>query len=174
MLKKVLIACLIIISGCKKKNNFSFVYSVPPEFELHVERFIAEGNSRGHYISINNLIIQYDSSLSLRYCAQSNIISSQNDVQKIISINARVKCWQNDEQLEALIFHEMGHCILGRDHDISLLPKGYPKSMMYPDDITLYSPCVYVIGDSCNKLYRRSYYIDELFNPSTPVPGWGK
>src|SRR5204863_130538 len=82
------------------------------------------------------LIIQYDSALSLQYCAQSNMISSQNDVQKIISVNARLKCWQNDIQLEALIFHELGHCILGRDHDMSLLPKGYPKSMMYPANIT--------------------------------------
>jgi len=174
MFKKTLLACVIIVLGCQKKNNFSLVYSVPPEFEYYVESFITEANARGHHISINDLIIQYDSALSLQYCAQSNMISSQNDVQKIISINARLKCWQNDVQLEALIFHELGHCILGRDHDTSLLPKGYPKTMMYPNDIALYSPCVYVFGDSCNKLYRRPYYIDELFDPATPVPDWGK
>jgi len=173
MLKKILIAC-IIIAGCQKKNNFSPVYKVPAEFESYVKSFTTEAQARGHYINLNNLIIQYDSSLSLQYCAKSNVISSQIDVQKIISLNAWLKCWQNDTQLETLIFHELGHCILGREHAVSLLPKGDPKTIMYPGDITLYSPCVYALGDSCNKVYRRAYYIDELFDPSTPVPDWGK
>ena len=43
---------------------------------------------------------------------------------------------------------------------------------MYPDDLTLYSPCAYPIDDSCNQLYKRDYYLDELFDPATPVPGW--
>ena len=41
------------------------------------------------------------------------------------------------------------------------------------DDLTLYSPCAYPIDDSCNQLYKRDYYLDELFDPATPVPGWG-
>ena len=45
---------------------------------------------------------------------------------------------------------------------------------MYPNDITLYSPCVYAIGDTCNKLYRKAYYVNELFDAATPVPDWGK
>ncbi|MEP7320203.1 MAG: hypothetical protein ABI921_15710 [Panacibacter sp.] len=102
------------------------------------------------------------------------MISTQNNVQKIISINPRIKCWQNSLQLETLIFHEMGHCMLGREHDTNLMPRGYAKSIMYPNDITLYSPCVYPIGDSCNQLYRRAYYVDELFDTSTPLPDWGK
>lgn len=171
MLKKILIAYIIIVLGCQKKNDF--VYNVPWEFEPYVQKFIAEANAKGHPLSINNLIIQYDYSQSFQYCAKSNVISSQNDVQKIISVNAQ-KCWQNDTQLETLIFHELGHCILGRNHDMSLLPKGDPKSIMYPDNIELYSPCVYAIGGPCDFLYRRSYYVDELFNPTTPVPDWGK
>lgn len=170
MVKKILIACIILTLGCQKKN--SFVYNVPAEFEPHVKKFISEANARGHFISINNLIIQYDYSQASLICATSNIISSDNDEQKIISVNAQ-KCWQNDVQLETLIFHELGHCILGRTHDGSQLPKGDPKSIMYPDNIELYSPCVYAINGTCDYLYRRPYYIDELFNPSTPVPDWG-
>ena len=171
MPKKILIVCLIIIIGCQKKIDFA--YSVPQEFEPYVQKFITEAKARGDDISINNLIIQYEYSQSFQYCAASNVVSSQNDVQKIIYIKAN-QCWQNGTQLETLIFHELGHCILGRDHDMSLMTKGYPKSIMYTGDITLYSPCVYALNDSCNKLYRRAYYIDELFNPSTPVPDWGK
>ena len=171
MLKKLLIACIILTLGCQKKNDF--VYHVPQEFEPYLQRFISEAKARGHRISINNLIIQYDSSQSFLNCAKSNVISSGNDEQKIISINTP-KCWQNDLQFETLIFHELGHCIIGRSHDNSLLPKGDPKSIMYPDNIELYSPCVYPIAGTCDMLYRRAYYIDELFDPSTPVPDWGK
>ena len=55
---------------------------------------------------------------------------------------------------EVLIFHEFGHCILGRDHDTSLLD-GYfmPKSIMYP----------YIFGDKY--LEQENYYLSELKSP---------
>ncbi len=170
----IFIFSIILILGCKKKNDFSPVYNVPPQFESYIGSFIAEAAARGHHITVNNLIIQFDSSLSVLYCAKSNVISSQNNIQKIISLNPTLKCWLNNTQLETIIFHEMGHCLLGRDHDTGLLPKGYPRSLMYPNDITLYSSCIYAVSDSCDKLYRRGYYLDELFDPATPVPDWGK
>jgi hypothetical protein len=171
MQKKILIACIIFILGCEKKNNF--VYNVSAEFEPYVQKFITEAKTRGLNININNLILKYDSTISPSYCATSNVTSLQNDVQKIILINPR-KCWQNNAQLETLIFHELGHCILGRNHDTSLMPKGDPKTIMCPDNLTIYSPCVYSIGSPCDFLYRRGYYIDELFNSLTPVPDWAK
>lgn len=172
MLRKILIACLILSLGCSK-NTPSFVYSVPAEFEPYLQKFITEAKARGQNITISNLIIKYDSTLSLQYCATSNVTSKQNDIQRIILFNIH-KCWQNSDQLECLIFHELGHCILGREHDSSLMPKGDAKTIMYPDDIALYSSCVYNVGSACDFLYRRPYYIDELFNPSTPVPDWEK
>lgn len=170
MLKKVVIACVIFLLGCAKDNDF--IYDVPVEFEPYVVRFIHEAKARGKDITIDNLIIKKDATLPSLHCATTNTISQINDVQKIISINARY-CWQNDVQLEALIFHELGHCILGRVHDSSLMPKGDPKTVMFPDNISVYSPCVYFTG-GCDLSYRRSYYIDELFNPLTPVPDWAK
>src|SRR6185503_9958619 len=131
MLRKLLIACLIIIIGCNKESQF--IYEVPDEFEPIVKRFISEAKARGINITITNLIIKRDSTLSSVLCGMSNTISSVNNVQKIISI-AVPYCWQNEVQLEALIFHELGHCILGRQHDNSLMPKGDPKTIMYPDN----------------------------------------
>ena len=174
MFKKICIACVIILYGCQAKNDFTPVLNIPAEFQPYVDGFVAEALERGHNIVINNLIITYDSSLSNVYCAVSNITSSLNDVQKIISLNPNITCWQNSRQLETLIFHEMGHCILGREHDKSLLPNGDAKSIMYPDNLALYAPCAYPINDSCNQLYKRVYYLDELFDPATPVPDWAK
>jgi len=170
MLKNLLLFAIILLFACKKDKDF--VYDVPQEFEPIVQRFISEAATRGHQVTINNLIIKYDLS-NTSFCATSNVITSGNDVQKIISIKS-LSCWQNDVQLETIIFHELGHCILGREHEITLMPKGDPKSIMYPDNATLYSPCVYPIGSPCDLLYRRGYYLDELFNPTTPLPDWGK
>jgi hypothetical protein len=174
MFKYILIACLIFFSGCKSKNDFTPIFNVPDQFSPYVDSFIVAAAERGINITIDNLIITYDSSLSIAYCANSNVTSSQNNVQKIIYLNPNIQCWQNSRQLETLLFHEMGHCILGREHDFSLLPNGDPKSIMFPDYVTLYSPCAYPINDSCNQLYKREYYLDELFNPNTPVPDWAK
>jgi len=163
-----------MIAACQKKVSFVPVYNVPAQFEPYVQSFKTEAAARGQQLTINNLIIRFDSSMTLQYCALSNVVSSKNDVQKIISLNPYIQCWQNGAQLETLLFHEMGHCILGRQHETALLPNGDPKSIMYPDDLTMYAPCAYPISDTCNQGYKRTYYVDELFNPNTPVPDWGK
>src|SRR5450432_348545 len=119
MIKKILLVGVFAILGCKKQSDFSPVYSVPPEFQDNIDSFSNEAAARGLHFVINNLIIRYDSSLTAAYCGTSNIISAENNIQKIISINPNVQCWQNDEELEALIFHELGHCFLGRKHDNS-------------------------------------------------------
>ncbi len=174
MIRRLLLIAFIVSAGCSKQG-FSPAYKVPAEFEPYVTGFISEAAARGHQLTINNLVIRYDSTLAMDICAKTNVITTANDVQKIISINPILHCWQNDQMLETLIFHELGHCILGRQHDDSLMPKGYPKSIMVAKDITIYSPCLYNIGDpNCDKRSRRTYYIDELFDPSTPIPDWGK
>lgn len=54
---------------------------------------------------------------------------------------------------EELIFHELGHCILDREHDNSVI-EGYriPKSVMYP----------FIFGYAYNKY--KIYYFEELKN----------
>lgn len=53
---------------------------------------------------------------------------------------------------EALVYHELGHCLLYRGHDTNILPSGIPESIMYP---SILNSSVY----SSN----RAYYIRELF-----------
>jgi hypothetical protein len=105
------------------------------------------------------------------YCATCNSKSFDSSIQKIISINPD-QCWLNDYAKEALIFHELGHCILGRDHDNGVLPNGDPKRMMIENNIGIYAPCVYAIGGdhSCNFIFKRDYYISELFADETAIP----
>jgi hypothetical protein len=168
---------LLCLLGCTKdtEEESVAVYDVPDEYQVVVDRFLEEATIRGIDLRIHNLIIRNDPQLAFDACGDCNSLDPNATSQKIIRLNPR-GCWQNDLQLEALIFHELGHCILGREHTNELLPNGDPKSIMTPGKIDLYSPCVYQFGDEnpCNYTFKRDYYLDELFNPDTQVPDWAK
>lgn len=59
------------------------------------------------------------------------------------------------EGREALVFHELGHCVLDRMHDDTVDDMGRPVSVMYPE-ITLVK-WAWTVPE-----YRQAY-IDELF-----------
>lgn len=175
MKARLLLLAGVIWLGCSDEKTFRPVYEVPAEFEPYVLAFMNEAAQRGFAYRIDNLILRYDASLTSSVCGRCNETTSANTVQKIISINPNTVCWTNDEELEALIFHELGHCFLGRQHLSDVLPNGDPKSIMTPNNNVLYPPCSYAVGnDPCNKLYKREYYVSELFDTSTPVPDWAK
>lgn len=172
----ILIVCAVMIgasvAGCERR--FEPVYDVPGDLQIHVETFLDEAALRGEEFTINNLIIEYDPQLARATCGLCNSHSTSNDIQKVIKINPQCTITY-EEQMEALVFHELGHCFLGRAHNSDLLPNGDPKSIMTPGNYDLYAPCVYKIGDEdCNFTFKRDYYLDELFDESTPVPEWAK
>jgi hypothetical protein len=172
----LLIFAFTFMLACSKHNEFEQVYSVPAELQKHINSFINEAAKRGHVFSIKNLIIQYDDRLVNLVCGTCNSTSRESEVQKIISIRntSANQCWGYETELETLIFHELGHCFLGRKHLNELLPKGDPKSIMVENNLSLYSTCLYPIGPPCDNYFKRSYYLDELFDENTPVPDWGK
>src|ERR1700674_327098 len=105
-----------IVVSCSKPRNFVPVYSVPAAFQPYVDTFIKEAARRGHFYKIDNLIIQYDKVIDSDYCGQCNSRSLAADIQKIISINPEIQCSNYAQEFEDLLFHELGHCILGRGH----------------------------------------------------------
>lgn len=166
------LAASVFIAGCD--DDFKPVYDVPAGYQHLVDAFINEAAIRGHTITINNLIINYQD-MEAPHCAKCNSRSLDSDIQKIISFNPNLNCSFADEQFEALVFHELGHCILGREHDNSTLPNGELKSLMNQHDLGVYSSCVYAVGsDPCDLRFKRTYYLDELFDENAPVPDWGK
>ena len=169
-----LLLALVVCLGCSKEADFKPVYDVPEALQPFIDRFLNEAEVRGFHYEIKNLIITYDESLGGAVCGQCNSIAMNASIQKIISINPKIECWFSDEGEEAFFFHELGHCFLGRDHDNSLLPNGDPKSLMVEDNLSLYAPCLYQIDEKdCNNVFKRPYYVDELFDEMTPVPDWG-
>jgi len=164
---------LFLFLQCKKEETLEPVLGIHPDFQPIVDLFVSEAAQRGVEIKLDNLILRYDSDLSESICGQCNSLSDPDKVQKEIQVNSD-PCWVFSQELEALIFHELGHCILQRQHLADTLPNGDPKSMMVQSDITVYGPCRYVFDDpaNCNNLHKREYYIDELFDPQTSIPEW--
>lgn len=171
---RIAVICLLTLIACSRDEDFTPVYNVPEELQPIVDTFIYEASQRGVSLTITNLIIQY-SEAAASVCGSCNSNALSERVQKVITINANTPCWTEPLELENLVFHELGHCVLGKGHTDARLPNGEPKSMMVENNVSLYSPCVYQVDDKpCNNTFKRDYYLDELFNENTPVPPWGE
>lgn len=149
-------------------------YSVPTDVEPYVQAFREIAQQRGQVIPADNLIVQFGNTQGQDACGQCNRDAGKTPR---ITIKTDELCWKNasQQEREALIFHELGHCWLNRDHRPDRFPNKIYVSLMNADDVGIYATCRYPIGeDVCDKRPRRLYYLDELFNPATPAPAWGK
>lgn len=162
-LKKCTFIFLLIAISCD--NNVSEELPDNRVFDFYTSRFIEEAESRNSNlnnnlgIKIDNLVIQFDNDLE-NFCGFA--ISATN-----IIISTRPRCWEtkSDIDREILIFHELGHSILGRPHINTKLPNNDWKSMMFDgNQFGLYQQ-----GSK-----ERNYYLDELFDEETPIPDWAQ
>ncbi len=158
-----IVAMIIIISSCTKEEIVE-QYNVDSAFEPYVQKFISESNNP--YIETNKLILvfadEYENSESKTY---ANHYEYQDGILKVMIYT---KIWNNYswEQREWLIFSSLGKVILKREDipDTDILPNGDKKSMMCnPSSSRMWA------GDN---IFKRDFYIKELFNPSTPLPEW--
>lgn len=142
----------ILISSCKKEDKSV----IEPDFKEYVDRFVAEAALRNVKIDISKLKVAYGDTLKY-YCGYG----MPSDV--VI----RSSCWENhtDAQKEILLFHELGHALLNRNHDNSRLPNG--------DFFTIMNEYNFYTCYSEFTPEKRKYYLDKLFIPSTPQPEWG-
>jgi hypothetical protein len=72
-----------------------------------------------------------------------------------VYIDTTSTCWAIDKR--ELVYHELGHYLLKRQHDNGLI-KGRIKSIMIGEGYIINLPA------------RQKYYFDELFNPNTNTP----
>lgn len=93
-------------------------------------------------------------------CTRSLLFPDRISIDKVV--------WQqmNERQREAVLFHEFGHCFIGRDHRNEKLSQGECASLMDGREN----------GFFCSNNYYsenwREYYLDELFDENTPIPEW--
>lgn len=159
-----IILCFFIFS-CQ--NRQQKVYQVPDEIQPIVSSFIIEAYKRGHRLVIDDLIITYKYNIFTSGIHAAGLCRTRFGHTPIIYIDTTTFNWKNSEMSrEQLIYHELGHCILGRGHTKDTLQNGQPASIMKPSGETLYG--------SVMSQYKRAYYLDELFNPLVDKPSWAQ
>jgi hypothetical protein len=161
----------MLFAACTKEQET--IYSVPDELQSFVDTLVSEAGQRGVKLDVsNNLIIEYGLNTEGILCGSCVFVGKQLKIE----INQENKCWSDRITQEALMLHMLGHCALRRiDHDDALLPNGDAKSLMNGEFIDQYA-CIFDLSgeNNCNNLYKRDYYLDELFDPNTPAPDWSK
>lgn len=164
-LSSLLIFLLFLLYACNGNKDF---YSVAPELQPYLKTFLEEGQKRGHHFDPKKtgLIMKFahlsGSQIGLCYHREPLLIEIDSAYWQNISGK------KNEEELKInLVFHELGHGLLNRTHDNSVLPSGDWKTIMCGGEkVDSRNWNVNFYG------FRQKYYIDELFDPRTPVPDW--
>lgn len=142
----ILIYGLVILS-CRKESEL-----VDPPLQSFLETFQQEAATRGikvdyHADPVEARLQLHEGNVRLGWC---NYNSNAPD---IVVINTLFWDILDDLEKEKLVFHELGHCILKRQHLDSVQDDGRCKSIMHS-------------GQKCSDNYSsetRSHYLDELF-----------
>jgi hypothetical protein len=175
MKRHLCLLLLILVFSCEDDSPKPTIYQIDEELLPYLETFLTEANNRGVEFDAENLILEFGTAVD-EVCGECS--NPGNGGQRKVTIVRSSLCWLDapSQNREALVFHELGHCLLKRGHRDDKLPNGAVSSIMYSEHNDPYSPCIYDLGgdNSCDKTPRRAYYIDELFDPSTPVPDWGE
>ncbi len=165
-MKKYILLSLLsitILTSCKKDS----IYIIDQNVKYEYDNFFSEARKRGVNIDSKSLT-------QVKLMGKLNVISDNglsapgyyDSRQKAIFLDTTSEAFKYN--LEVLMFHEMGHAILKRDHLNTFLQSPsaplaiIPKSIMHGNTLPNYQ----------TQLFKRQYYIDELFNANTAKPYW--
>ncbi len=159
----VIIFVWLFLINCRPPQDIQ--PTVDAELKPYYDSFITEALSHGYsadYLK-NNATIKF----GYVDAAHAGITYYQTNTIVIDSVY-----WRNYKNYpnlkEFIMFHELGHLLLKRDHDYGVLSNGEFKSVMFSYDNNPSPNSIYYWG------IRRKYYIDELFNSNIALPEWAK
>jgi len=137
-------------------------YAVETEFDEYLQRFLAEAAKRGKTFNLQA------SGIIMRFADLEGNIGGKCYHEKPVRIEFDRKYWKYisrtaypDAAKESIVFHELGHGLLGREHRNERFSNGEMKSLMCESGYF-----VNFFG------IRREYYIKELFASMTAAPDW--
>lgn len=165
----LLISGLSLFYGCTEDVAPPRIatYYVHPELAEYLDRFMEEAAMRNIEVDTAGINLELtDESLTAldgsAACGLAHVYGKNFP-------NVRIDrtCWDlfSSEHKETLLFHELGHALLDRPHFDPKLPVGSPLSMMNSSSSRVYNQYT---------LFKRDYYIDELFGINTGIPFWGE
>jgi hypothetical protein len=141
MLRAFAIIWLLSVAGHASDVSYG-------EFTPYVKSFIEAGQSVGVKVDMNRVTIKMLGELPRNWVGVCNMDTGE------ISILEPAWVGMPEIEREVEIWHELGHCVLGRYHDETVYGQ-HPKSIMYPNISPTSEPDYYII--------HRLDYIYELF-----------
>ncbi len=151
----VLLGALGLFSaGCGQAPSHTAALNVDPAFSDYVSRFEQASVTYGRPIQVTDLTMQFgqvDSGGESGARGDCSWVSGQTPV---VTLSADAWSSSTDAEREELVFHELGHCVLGEKHVAGINDQGIPRSIMDPSEISgaIYSQ-------------NRDYYLTTLFQP---------
>lgn len=142
-----LMAGVMALSACGQQHQAT--YDAGP-FQSYVSDFEAKALSQGKQIQINDLVMKFADMTTTTEAGNCDMVEGETPV---ITINQEDWNAMNEGARTALIFHELGHCILRRVHNPAITDAGLPASVMNP----------YTLDGSIFLTYE-DYYVQELFS----------
>lgn len=159
--KVALVAYIFIVTflflSCEKDetDNMTISLFVDESLQPYFDSFEAEGLARGIAVDladskIEGYLVEIDGNDVVGQCSYSP------DSDNIREINIDAAYWQtaSDSEKEFVVFHELGHCFLEREHLDDQTNRGRCESMMHSG----LGRCRFIYNAS-----TRSAYLDELF-----------
>jgi len=149
----ILISCQSDFSAPESETiNIEAYQDVDQRLWTHFESFEIEAGKRGLFFDLNALNVTGE----IVNISEENVAGTCQYGSHINHVTVDTDFWfrNNDLQREFVVFHELGHCVLKRDHLESSFNNGICTSMMH-SGLT-----------RCNVAYNninREYYLDELF-----------
>ena len=133
---------VLLLCGCGKTLALG-------QYAWAVKAFEQAARDQGRTLIVDDLIIEVSQDLDSRVageCVTGTFLTPTIRLNKIWVESS------DREYLKLLIFHELGHCVLGREHHMNRLRTGSPESIMYPASVSL-------------RQFKKeeNYYLAELF-----------
>lgn len=153
----ILIVFIFTAFSCVKKDdkqgNLFGENIVNPDFKPYLTKFLADGKVYGKSFNTSKLSIVYNSSLSGGAILAQCFIDP-NHPERMQKIEVNPSFWtpsRSSDAKEYVLYHELGHCLLSRDHDNSqvqtkegiminksIMASYYSKTDYYVNNYNLY------------------------------------
>ena len=108
------------------------------EFAPYVSSFEQKSQEVGAPIQVTDLKMRFG---DLQAAQEDGVCEIKEGETPTITIDQTAWSVMDETTREAVVFHELGHCVLKRVHDNTLDKVGMPVSLMYPTqmDSSIYS-----------------------------------
>lgn len=136
---------------------------LPASVRPHISAFQEAAAARGISVDLSQLQVVLTHTLPQSQAAGLCQHSTEGGAATIYLDTSSVN-WKNSYwSREALVFHELAHCFLHRSHREHNLPNGQSASILRSNGDPLYGSLT---------LYKRPYYLAELFDDTLALPPW--